>query len=73
MATMAVIRSWSMPPDPGPEVTRVKDKERRTWVRDRDGWRIPGDGTLSKYAWSSLLMLAGPLTDATPAKIVEEE
>lgn len=65
-------RTWSLPAEPGPEVTRVKDRDGTDWIRDRGAWQVPGDNGLSRYAWFSLLMLAGPLTDATPTQTPEE-
>ena len=63
-------RSWSLPEEPGPEVTRLKAKDGTEWVRLEDGaavrtyWRedIPG-GYASN--WLDLLQDLGPLTDAT--------
>ncbi len=59
-------RTWSLPPEPGPEVTAVRDHDGDLWHRDPDGWwrlhRKTWSGTARQ--WGELLEF-GPLTDAT--------
>lgn len=54
-------RTWSLPPEPGPEVTKVRDEAGNVYGRANDGcwsnfWR--------HFRWEGLLNY-GPLTDAT--------
>ena len=71
-ALLAKPGTWSLPPEPGPEVTAVLDRTGARWQRqghiDAQGefsaWH---DGSpLPPYGWMSLVQLRGPLTDATP-------
>jgi len=60
--------TWFRPPDPGADVTKVRDKHGRTWIResftDRSTrWRMEGDIRL--WPWPNLLFDHGPLENAT--------
>lgn len=60
-------RTWSLPAEPGPEVTAVRDRHGRIWTREPDGW-IYRDRPAFVYRlpWHGLFMQGhGPLTDAT--------
>ncbi len=55
-------RTWSLPPEPGPEVTAVRDAEGAVWRLHDDGaWHY----LAARRAWGSLLADFGPLADAT--------
>ena len=64
-------RVWSLPPEPGPEVTRLRDCRGHHWDRlapSSNGW-LPRDAQPSIWAtWGRLLTEWGPLTDATPTE-----
>lgn len=56
--------TWSLPPEPGPEVTALRDQDGDLWVRDPDGcWRQ--DSGSAHMAWHDVLNEWGPLTDAS--------
>lgn len=63
-------RTWSLPPEPGPEVTAVRDSAGIVWKRhpDQPVWTqqdiYPAYAALSAL-WHEVLR-RGPLTDATP-------
>jgi hypothetical protein len=67
--------TWDLPPEPGPEVTTVRDRDGDTWERDGKGiWRVttplpPGHVYYPPITpwrtWRHLLQDYGPLTDAT--------
>lgn len=59
-------RTWSLPAEPGPEVTAVRDTTGRRWRRglfwhDDSGEKYP----LKPMYWPELLRSRGPLTDAS--------
>lgn len=55
-------RTWSLPAEPGPEVTAVRDASGECWTLYDDGWwRV----AQIRRRWGSLLAEFGPLTDAT--------
>lgn len=59
------IRTWTAgDPEPGPEVTAVRDQDLDVWYRVPGGWvcRRPDS---SPASWHSVLGFAGPLVDAT--------
>jgi hypothetical protein len=65
-------RTWSLPPEPGPEVTAVRATEGAygltLWRREPLAWNLRrADGKLlcSCRSWLRLLQRYGPLTDAT--------
>lgn len=68
-------RTWSLPAEPGPEVTAVRDAGGRLWqrgCRERDlkgAWvvrhHVTGHVELARRHWSALLVEFAPLTDAT--------
>jgi hypothetical protein len=69
-------RTWSLPPEPGPEVTRVLDRYGQYFERDDDldevqwiGQTFTGDGDVDDLVlpWGLLMAYQSPLTDATPA------
>lgn len=61
------VRSWDLPPEPGPEVTAVRDVDGDEWAREMDGWIMPTRDGIGYYAapWRELLQHA-PLVDVTP-------
>lgn len=74
-------KSWSLPPEPGPEVTAVRDGKGRVWKRKQSIWdprlcdwvyTSPGGGYTRLGSWGSLLADAGTLTDAS-AELEEGE
>lgn len=54
-------RTWELPPEPGPEVTRLRDGDGDFWTRIGSAWEGGGH---SAVAWHELLVF-GPLVDAT--------
>lgn len=56
--------TWTLPDEPGPEVTAVRDRHGVKWLRQDGQWwsETPGLGTLR--AWH-VVLARGPLTDAT--------
>ena len=61
----AAPRVWSLPPEPGPEVTAVRDQLKDRFVRMNGGWQMAGHETCcADYVrqWEDLRF---PLTDAT--------
>lgn len=64
-------RIWSLPDEPGPNVTRLRDRNGDTWYRDPvadDPWTEFEDGEDSTHvSWEQLVTELGPLTDITPA------
>ena len=76
---LAEPRSWALPAEPGPEVTRLRmydDEGPMDDTFDRDGtdWREQGSG--SPWRWPHLLVSAhyvnARLVDATPTQTPEE-
>jgi hypothetical protein len=70
---MPATRSWSLPPEPGPEVTRLRsggDRRPRIWRSDTAPWWLvqlrPGEEPFA-YVWRSLVYHWEPLTDASDA------
>lgn len=62
-------RVWSLPAEPGPEVTRVRDCDGDAWNRvHAGGWSLNGGYPSS---WVGVLQF-GPLTDATPTGKADE-
>ena len=59
-------RTWSLPPEPGPEVTAVRDGRGEVWNHDGGtsgfGWYRPNGGRAS---WWWLIGCRSPLTDAS--------
>ena len=55
-------RTWSLPAEPGPEVTALRDSAGDIWNRHNDRWCFTSGVTL---AWVDLLFAWAPLTDAT--------
>lgn len=71
MVPMTARQTWAMlcPPQPGPEVLAVTDKQGDLWRRtEHDTWRWTGRrGVLHvDEFWRALVREWGPLTDATP-------
>lgn len=71
-------RTWSLPPEPGPEVKAVRDQDKHLWTHEPDGWIYrtgisQGGGTEIVYRlpWASLYRYHAPLTDATGEVDVE--
>lgn len=65
-------RSWSLPPEPGPEVTKIRDKDGSVWEREdisRQWLWVSDDGSeamVKPYEdWADFLEGYGPLVDAT--------
>lgn len=65
-------RTWSLPPDPGPDVTAVRDRQGRVWTREEDGWIYresrpsPRIDVVYRTTWAGLFMQGhSPFTDAT--------
>jgi len=60
---------WSLPAEPGPGVTAVRDRHSRRWTREPDGWiwrEGRPRGLLYRQTWEGLHMGGySPLTDAT--------
>ena len=57
--------TWRMDPEPGPEVTAVRDAHGVTWRReDTLWWGNIGHGYEDHRQWHELLA-RGPLTDAS--------
>jgi hypothetical protein len=57
--------SWSMDPEPGPEVTHVRDAHGVLWRHDDSGWWGDiGHGYDDFRQWHEVLR-RGPLTDAS--------
>lgn len=72
--TQALPRTWSVPAEPGPEVTAVRDREGTVW--NRQPWPYLPNGakgsgafvwanTRERMRWRMLVHDHGPLTDAT--------
>lgn len=63
-------RVWSLPPEPGPEVTAVRNSVGEIWRRDREVWALAQSNGLPPLThhrhWRALLVGYGPLSDATP-------
>jgi len=56
-------RTWELPPEPGPEVTAIRDCDGDVWARLGNSWEGGGH---SAVAWHELLVY-GPLTDCSDA------
>lgn len=67
-------RTWGT--EPGPEVTKVRDREGDLWFRVSSGWSCPARETeemarqIPALPWSSVLNYA-PLTDETTVPAAE--
>ena len=73
-AGLAEPRVWQLPAEPGPEVTRLKDRYGTKWIRCERGNRweqAAGGNALTRYTFVELLGYVGPLTDATPTPTEE--
>jgi hypothetical protein len=59
-------RTWSLPPEPGPEVTEVADRFGRGWLpaTGRPGWWV-SRLDLRDRKWPELVAMFGPLADAS--------
>ncbi len=58
-------RTWSLPPEPGPEVTAVRDSDGDVWKREGDLWVVwHGDERWYERTWDRLASFY-PLTDAS--------
>jgi hypothetical protein len=69
LAEPAAPRVWSAPPEPGPEVTAVTDRNGQQWKRHDGGWCFVGPQLgHHHWRWSELFFRQAPLTDATPAE-----
>jgi len=57
---------WTVtyPPEPGPEVTKVRDGEDDLWVRDEVDWACPSMGT-GRTPWHELFVYGDTVTDAS--------
>jgi len=75
-------RTWTLPPEPGLEVTRVVDQFGQYFERHHDehpgddewiGQVFAGDGDVPdlQLEWAMLMAYQAPLTDATPAAPIE--
>jgi hypothetical protein len=63
MTTTDTRTTWQTPPEPGPEVTQIRDSQGGLWTRHTDNnWRH----LAARRTWPNLLAEWGPLTDATP-------
>src|SRR5258706_12929322 len=61
----AVRASWEMPPEPGPEVSAVRDRRGVRWRREDIWWWADiGHGYEVNRTWPEVLA-RGPLTDAS--------
>lgn len=56
--------TWSMPDEPGPEITAVRDRWDVLWHRSGDQWWSTAEGLSTLRRWADLLA-RGPLTDAS--------
>lgn len=65
--------TWTMPAEPGPEVTHVRDRDGRVWRQPALGYPNPdqwagnwrtSDNQLAT-TWTDLVAGFGPLTDAS--------
>lgn len=66
-ADLSAPRMWSLPPEPGPEVTHVNDRHDRRWRHERDHWcHVDEDDAHRHDDWAHVLVNYGPLSDATP-------
>jgi hypothetical protein len=60
---------WVLPPEPGPEVTKLRDSREVFWVRYSNGWTLEdlsasGRKARGSVSWE-LVLGFGPLVDAT--------
>ncbi len=66
--TVPAVRVWVAPPEPGPEVTAVRDRRGRLWQRGNFAdWAIVPRWFEGPYrmSWVALFFECGPLTDAS--------
>lgn len=60
--------TWSLPPEPGPEVTAVRDRRSDMHLRIETGWVLRGSPMHKAgigITWKNTVIRFGPLTDAT--------
>jgi hypothetical protein len=59
-----MIQVWSIPPAPGSDVTAVRGWDKVIWHRTEDQKWDNSDSS-AIWSWEDLLLVYGPLTDAT--------
>lgn len=63
--------SWDVvvPPEPGPEVTAVRDKDDDRWKRVGDGWSLDvpprRNHKYVSWSWHDLMVRFGPVVDVS--------
>lgn len=59
-------KTWTLPPEPGPEVTHVKDRYRDVWRRGNGVWVYRNSvGNEAIWPWNVLFEKGYPLTDVS--------
>lgn len=64
-------QTWTYPPEPGPEVTHVRDRYKLVWHREDGEWTYKGVAML--WTWNVLFEKRHPLTDVSAEYAIDRD
>lgn len=66
-------QTWSIPAEPGPEVTHVKDRYRAVWHRRGSAWVHESPHGEASWQWPILFGRGYPLTDVSAEYAIDRD